>query len=152
MYEILLRSHSGLRWLVLAFVLGAIVKAVLSLSSGKSYDSLDNKLSLFGLIFTHTQVLIGFVLYFISPIVSAALESGMGVAMKDTVLRFWVVEHIFGMVIGAVLITIGRVGSKKATDDKAKFKKVIIFYGLGLLIILATIPWPFRDLVGRGWF
>ncbi len=80
------------------------------------------------------------------------MTDGMGAAMKDTAARFWVVEHIFGMVVGIALITIGRVAAKKAADDKAKFKKIAVYFTLGLLIILATIPWPFREAVARGWF
>ena len=152
MYEMLLRSHSGLRWIVLALVLGAIVRSASGLSSNRSYDSTDNKLSLLSLIFAHIQLLLGFGLYFISPLVKVAMESGMGVAMKDAVLRFWLVEHLTGMLIGIALITIGRIASKKATDDKAKFKKVVIYFSIGLLVIFATIPWPFREALGRGWF
>lgn len=151
MYEILLRSHSGLRWVVLILVLAAIGRAVTNMSSGK-FTALDDKLSLFSLISAHIQLLLGLSLYFISPFVKAAMEMGMGAAMKDTVMRFWLVEHIFGMVGGIALITIGRIAAKKATEDKAKFKKIAVYFGIGLLIILATIPWPFREVLGRGWF
>jgi uncharacterized membrane protein YozB (DUF420 family) len=151
MYEILLRSHSGLRWVVLILVLGAIARAVTNMSSGK-FTALDDKLSLFSLISAHIQLLLGLILYFISPFVKAAMEMGMGAAMKDTVMRFWLVEHIFGMVVGIALITVGRIAAKKATEDKTKFKKIAVYFGIGLLIILATIPWPFREVLGRGWF
>lgn len=151
MYEILLRSHSGLRWIVLVLVVAAIARAFTNMSSGK-FTVLDDKLSLFSLIAAHTQLLLGLGLYFISPLVKAAMQAGMGEAMKDSVLRFWLVEHIFGMIVGIALITIGRVAAKKATEDGAKFKKIAVFFTLGLLIILATIPWPFREAIGRGWF
>ena len=151
MYEILLRSHSGLRWIVLAVVLGAIFRAFTNMSSGK-FTPLDDKLSLFSLIFAHIQLLLGFGLYFMSPFVKSAMEAGMGVAMKDAVMRFWLVEHLTGMLIGITLITIGRIAAKKAATDQAKFKKIAVFFTLGLLVILATIPWPFREALGRGWF
>jgi hypothetical protein len=121
------------------------------MSSGK-FTALDDKLSLFSLISAHIQLLLGLILYFISPFVKAAMEMGMGAAMKDTVMRFWLVEHIFGMVVGIALITVGRIAAKKATEDKTKFKKIAVYFGIGLLIILATIPWPFREVLGRGWF
>ena len=151
MYEILLRSHSGLRWILLAVVLGAVVRAFTNMSSGK-FTALDDKLSLFSLITAHIQLLLGLGLYFISPFVKAAMEAGMGAAMKETVLRFWLVEHIFGMVIGIALITVGRVAAKKATTDKDKFKKIAVYFTIGLVVILSTIPWPFREVLGRGWF
>lgn len=151
MYEILLRSHSGLRWVVLILVLGSIGRALTNMSSGK-FTALDDKLSLFSLISAHIQLLLGLGLYFISPFVKAAMEMGMGEAMKDSVMRFWLVEHLTGMLIGIALITVGRVAAKKATEDKAKFKKIAIFFTLGLIVILATIPWPFRAEIARGWF
>ena len=80
------------------------------------------------------------------------MEAGMGVAMKDAVMRFWLVEHLTGMLIGIALITVGRIAAKKAATDQAKFKKIAVFFTLGLLVILATIPWPFREALGRGWF
>ena len=152
MYEILLRSHSGLRWVVLALVLGAIVKSVIGMNSGNKFEGIDNKLSLFAMISVHVQLLLGLGLYFISPFVKAAMEAGMGEAMKDSVMRFWLVEHLFGMLIGITLITIGRIASKKATEDKAKFKNIAVYFTLGLLAIIITIPWPFREALGRGWF
>lgn len=151
MYEILLRSHSGLRWLVIGFVLAAIFRAFTNMSSGK-FTPLDDKLSLFSLISAHIQLLLGLGLYFISPFVKAAMEAGMGEAMKSTVMRFWLVEHLIGMLIGITLITIGRISAKKATGDSAKFKKIAIFFTIGIIVILASIPWPFRAEIARGWF
>ncbi len=152
MYNILLRSHSGLRWVLLGLLLTAIFRSVSGMSSGRKFEALDDKLSLFSLISAHIQLLLGLTLYFISPLVKAAMEVGMGAAMKDSMLRFWLVEHIFGMIIGIALITIGRIAAKKAATDKEKFKKIAIYFGLGLFLILATIPWPFREHLGRGWF
>jgi hypothetical protein len=150
--EILLRSHSGLRWLVLAAIVGAIVKSALSLSSGKAYDSLDNKLSLFALIFSHIQLLIGLALYMGRGWVSIIMDDP-STAMKEGGIRFWAVEHIFGMIIAIALITVGRIASKKAATDKAKFKKVLVYFSIGLIIMLAMIPWPFMESgAGRGWF
>lgn len=151
MYDILLRSHSGLRWILLILVLGAIFRAVTNMSSGK-FTALDDKLSLFSLITAHIQLLLGLGLYFISPFVKAAIAAGMGEAMNDSVLRFWMIEHMFGMLIGITLITIGRISAKKAAEDKIKFRKIALYFSVGLLIILATIPWPFREFLGRGWF
>ena len=152
MYEILLRSHSGLRWVALLLIVATVVKSVLALSSKQAYGSLDNKLSLFTLISFHIQLLLGFGLYFISPLVKVAMESGMGVAMKDPVLRYWLVEHLAAMLITIILVTIGRIRSKKATEDKQKFRMIVFYFGLALFVLIVSIPWPFRESLGRGWF
>lgn len=73
--------------------------------------------------------------------------------MKDAILRFWMVEHLSMMIIGIALITVGRVRLKKLDDDKARHKNVLIFFGIGLLLILSRIPWPFMEIgPNRGWF
>ena len=144
--EILKHAHSGLRWLVLAALILAILNAVGKTNGSKPFTDKDRKLGLFGLIFTHTQFLLGLILYFISSKVVFS-----GAAMKDSVLRFYLVEHLSIMVIAVVLITIGYSKSKRAQSDGKKFKSILVFYLIGLLLIIAGIPWPFRQL-GAGWF
>ncbi|MEP2772760.1 MAG: cytochrome B [Fulvivirga sp.] len=145
MYDILRHAHSGLRWLVLIALLVAIVSAFSK--KGKSpYTAGDKKLALIALIFTHLQLVIGFILYFISPKVVFD-----GAAMKDSVLRFYLVEHMALMLVAIVLITIGYSKAKRLTDDSKKFAKIGWFYLIGLILILISIPWPFRNL-GGSWF
>lgn len=133
-------------------VVGALAKAISGMASGASYGAMDNKLSLFSLISCHIMLLLGFVLYFVSPIVQTGLGN-MGSAMKDTVLRFWTVEHLSVMIIGIILITVGRIRLKKLESDAAKHKNIVIFFGIGLLLILSRIPWPFMEgFANRGWF
>ena len=111
-----------------------------------SFTAKDKKLGLFALIFTHIQFLMGLVLYFLSPKVVFS-----GEAMKDSVLRFFLVEHISLMTLAVVLITIGYSKSKSTALDAKKFKSTFWFFVIGLLLILAGIPWPFQNY-GTGWF
>lgn len=150
MYKGLLDLHSLLRYIALLLLIITIIKAFSGWLGKKPYEPLDNKLSLFTLIAMHLQLVIGLVLYFISPIVQAGL-SNMAVAMKDPVLRFWTAEHISLMIVAIALITIGRVSSKKANDSMIKHKKTAVFFLIGLLLIIVSIPWPFSK-VAREWF
>ncbi|KQS24868.1 hypothetical protein [Dyadobacter sp. Leaf189] len=138
--NILLRAHSGLRYVVLALLLAAIFTAYSNWRSGKQEDS---KIYLFALIATHTQLLIGLVLYVMSPKVNFDLIS-------EKVFRFFSIEHIFMMLIAIVLITIGRIKSKKMVGAD-RHRTVLYFYTMALIIIIVAIPWPFRNL-GSGWF
>lgn len=146
MYSILQHAHSGLRWLVLIFLIMAIFNALTKKASGQ-WTASDKKKSLFALMFTHIQIILGIVLYGMSPKVSF----GEG-WMANSMTRFYGMEHITMMLIAAILITIGYSTSKRASTDTAKFKRIMIFYSLGLLVILAAIPWPFREALGGGWF
>lgn len=143
--------HSLLRWVLLILLLIMIYRAFTGRSSGRKFTEQDRKLSLFTLISAHLQLVLGFVMYFMNDTVSMALGD-MAATMKDGVLRFLVVEHVLTMVIGIALITIGHVKAKKASSDQSKFTAILVFYLIGLILIVSRIPWPFMEVgQGRGW-
>jgi hypothetical protein len=152
MYTGLLHTHSLIRWIMLILLIMAIFRAYNGWKSKRSFTSGDKKLTLFTLIFSHVQLLIGFLLYMVSPTVKQALPD-MGAAMKDKMLRFWAVEHILMMIISILIITIGYSLSKRAANDSDRFRKIFVYFLISLIIILITIPWPFTQTgAGRGWF
>jgi membrane protein implicated in regulation of membrane protease activity len=146
-YQILQHLHSINRWVVLVFLILAIISAFQGWSGTKTYTESDRKKALFAFIFTHVQLVLGLILYFISPYVS--YESGV---MKDKLLRFYTVEHFSMMMIAIILITIGYSVAKRRKTDQSKFRTTGIYYLIGLIIILASIPWPFREGLGGGWY
>ena len=91
------------------------------------------------------QLLIGLVLYFISPFGVAAFSGGN--AMKDPALRYFAVEHPLVMLIAIVLVHIGRSRSKKLHSDPARHKAALLFYGIALLLMLSRIPFSDRPLL-----
>lgn len=153
MHTGLLHTHSLLRWIMLILLIITIIRAYGGWKGNRPYQANDRKLALFTFIFAHLQLLIGFMLYFLSDIVQSALAD-MGSAMKDKVLRFWAVEHILTMVIAILLITIGYSMAKRAANDVQRYKSIFIYYLAGLILILISIPWPFLKVIGkgRGWF
>ena len=102
--------------------------------------------NLFAMISLHIQLLLGLILYFISPKVSFA--SGW---MKDAALRFYGMEHLIGMLAAIVVVTVGRKLAEKQESAILKNKKIALWYVIGLVLIIASIPWPFRGLGGQ-WF
>lgn len=147
MLKIFQHLHSVNRWIVLVLLLLTIITAFQGWMGKKNYTESDRKKSLFTLIFTHIQFILGLVLYFISPYVKHA--DGV---MKDKLLRFYTVEHFVMMLLAIALITIGYSVAKRKSVDVAKFKTTAIYYLIGLVIILAGIPWPFREGLGGGWY
>ena len=147
MYNILQHAHSGLRWLVLLFLIMAVGNALIKWQGGKSYTAGDKRIGTIALSTVHLQFLLGLILYFISPKVNFS-----GEAMKEAASRFYLVEHLVGMLVAVALISIGNARVKKAVDDAAKFKTTFTFFLIGLLIILIMIPWPFREALGGSWF
>jgi hypothetical protein len=142
-YATILLFHNLNRWAVLIFGLYAITKSILGLVKKREYTHSESTAHALFVGFCHLQLLLGFVLYMISPKVDAALANGFGAAMKDSYSRLIVVEHITVNVIAIALIQIGRTLSKKAEDSMAKHKKSLIFFSIGLLLILSRIPWAY---------
>jgi len=147
MDNILINAHSILRWAVLLFGLYAITKSARGLLYKQKFTPSHNMSATLFVASIHLQILIGLLLY-VARGWSNNL-SKMGEIMGDTTLRFWTVEHMVGMLLGAALVQIGRSRSKKATDTIQKHKRALIFFTVGLLIIIAMIPWPFRGEVAR---
>lgn len=150
MYTGFLHLHNVLRYVVVILLILTVIKSFIGWFGKKEYNPLDNKLSLFLLISVHLQLVIGLVLYFISPVVETALND-FSAAMKVAELRFWGVEHMLSMIIGIIIITLGRVMAKKGKDDRAKFRRQAVYYVLAMILIFSSIPWPWST-ISRPWF
>ena len=140
MYEIIKNLHSYWAFVVLIILLVAVISSIMGTTSGKEYTAKSLRISLFGLIVSHIQLLVGLILYFVSPMFELWSSMG-GEVMGDSAARLNLVEHPLINIIAIVLITIGFSKHKKKVESKAKFKTIAIFYTLGLLLLLSRIPW-----------
>jgi NADH:ubiquinone oxidoreductase subunit 2 (subunit N) len=136
MYETIKNVHSILAYAALGLLLLASFNAIFGLSSKKIFKDKDLRLSLFTLIICHIQLLIGLILYFVSPLGADQLGN-----MKDAAMRLTSLEHPLINIIALALITIGWSKHKKEESNNGKFKKIAVFYTLGLLLILSRLPW-----------
>jgi uncharacterized membrane protein YidH (DUF202 family) len=141
----LLTTHSGLRWLMLIITLGSIGYAINGLVTRREIDDIDDRLNKFTVVFAHIQLVIGYLLYFLT-------NRHVNIDMSDPVSRFWGVEHIVLMTLAIILITIGRNRYKKAPTERRKLRSTAIYFSIALLLMLSAIPWPFRTALGRDWF
>lgn len=134
--------HSYWAYLVVVVMILATVNALHGHFTKKEYSYKDFRLSLFALIVTHIQLLIGLILYFISPLgFQSITNNGMAEVMKNDLLRLYAVEHITVMILAIVFITIGYSKHKKKLTSQPKFKTLAIFYTIGLILLLSRIPW-----------
>ena len=136
MYEFIQKVHSGWAYLAVLVLVGAVINSFVGLFSKKEFIAKDRKISLFGLVAIHTQLLIGLVLYFVSGRGFDSLGQ-----MSNSELRLTSLEHPLINLIGITLITIGWMKHKKLNTSESKFKTFSIYYGLGLALILSRIPW-----------
>ena len=141
--------HSLNRYVLLALLLVVIVTSYQKWKGNKEYTKQDDKLNLLTFIFTHIQLLIGLVLYFKSGFVQFGENT-----MTNKIIRFFTVEHLVGMLIAIALITIARIKGKKILDAAKRHKLTFTYYLIALILIFASIPWPFRsfaEAAGIGW-
>ncbi len=142
MYEAIQIVHSYWAYLVLLVVTLATINALAGFFSKREYAPKDFRVSLFALIVSHIQLLIGLVIFFVSPLV--VWFSGthkMGEIMKDATLRLYNVEHPMMMILMIVFITVGYSKHKKKLTSTPKFKMLAIFYTIAWILMLSRIPW-----------
>lgn len=142
MTDLIILTHSTLRYFILVFLLILLYRSFQGWQKKSDFTATDNKVSLWLFILTHSQLLLGLILYFVSPLVIFD-----GASMKNAVARYWLVEHITMMLIAVVLITMARVTAKKMTEAVAKHKRLFIFNLIALIFIVAAIA-----MSGRGFF
>ncbi|MDR3712169.1 MAG: hypothetical protein P4L51_05095 [Puia sp.] len=146
----LLHLHNLLRWIILILLVLSIVKSFSGWRGKKAFSPGDAKLWLFTMISAHITLLIGLFQLLAGRfgILTTQLPEGVSV-MKDKFFRFYWVEHPFGMIVAIVFITLGRGMAKKPVSDETKYRKAFVFFLIALVFILASVPWPFREIIGR---
>lgn len=138
MYTGLLHTHSALRYIVLILLVAVIIIAISGLVKKRPFSGLDNRMSLFLFIATHVQLLVGLLLYILSY-TNEGMVRFDSETMSNPMIRYFTVEHVIMMLIAVVLITLGRTGMKKLSDDRAKHRRLLVFNTIALLIIVGTV-------------
>ena len=126
MHALLLFVHSLFRWVVLLAGFYAV---------GSAFGRRDARPGRWFAISLDIQMLIGLILYWLSPITTGAI-SNMGAAMQNRVARFWAVEHVTSMTLALALAHIGVARARKGKGGAA------VLFLLALVAILIGIPWP----------
>ena len=141
MYPLIKILHYYWSYLALLVLIYAVFNALIGKIKGKDFESKDLRISLFGLIFSHIQLLIELILYFISPWFNQWSKLGIVHVMSNSQIRFYLVEYPLVNITSILLITLGWSVHKKQIDPGKKFLRIILFYGSGLLLVLTRIPW-----------
>lgn len=142
MYSAIKHLHSYWAYLVVLMIFIAVINALIGWIGKRPYTAKDVRISLFTLIVAHLQLLIGIIIFFLSPLVgwfNSDVETSE--VMKNDQLRKISMEHPLMMIIAIVLITVGFSKHKKKVSSKSKYKTIFIFYAIALILVLAMIPW-----------
>jgi hypothetical protein len=139
MYTGLQHLHSGLAYLALLSLILVIFYALFGSLSGREFTEKDRKIAMIAFIICHTQLLIGLILYFVSPLGFALLTGGG--AMSDSAARLTALEHPLINIVAIVLISVGYIRAKKLQASRTKFRSIYMLYAVGFVLILSRIPW-----------
>lgn len=138
-YKIILEAHSGVAYVALLTIAIAVINSIIGISAKNEFKPKDRRIALFALIATHIQFVFGLILYFVSPNGLAKIKA-VGMGGMQAYDRLLALEHPLVNLIAIVLITVGWSSHKRADENK-KFKKIAVFYALGLILLLSRIPW-----------
>ena len=139
MYTGLQHTHSGLAYLALLALVLVIIWALVGALSGRDFQEKDRKIALIAFILCHIQLLVGLILYFVSPLGYSLLAGGG--AMADATARLTALEHPLINILAIVLVSVGFIRAKKLESSTAKFRSIYMMYAVGLVLILSRIPW-----------
>mgnify|MGYP001168961432 FL=1 len=139
-YDVIKTVHSYWAFLVIIILTLIVINSIIAKFSGRAFNTKDLRLSLFGLIFSHIQLLIGLILYFTSPWFKQFYQIGMDL-LKNAESRLYLIEHPLINIVAIIFITLGWSLHKRQLDSSKKFLRIGIFYGLGLIFLLSRIPW-----------
>jgi threonine/homoserine/homoserine lactone efflux protein len=150
-YSLLLFFHSLFRWLVLSGLAYALWRGVRGWSGRRVFSSTDDKVRHTTATLAHVQLVIGYGLYFNSPLVQW-FRGHYREAMGQLQVVFFGLIHILLMTLAIVLVTIGSAAAKRKTTDVRKFRTMTLWYLAALVIILLAVPWPFSPFARRPFF
>ena len=139
-YDVIKTVHSYWAFLVIIILTLIVINSIIAKFSGRAFNTKDLRLSLFGLIFSHIQLLIGLILYFTSPWFNQFYQIGMDL-LKNAESRLYLIEHPLINIVAIIFITLGWSLHKRQLDSSKKFLRIGMFYGLGLIFLLSRIPW-----------
>ncbi|MGJ1418827.1 hypothetical protein ACR79T_04320 [Sphingobacterium spiritivorum] len=151
MYSTLLILHSLVRWLVLVFIIYAVYRSYTGYIKDRIFSNTDNAVRHWTATISHIQLMIGMLLYIKSPVVKY-FWSDVKKAVQQADLTFYSIIHFMLMLLAIITLTLGSALAKRKNTDKEKFRTMLIYFSIALLIIFTAIPWPFSPLSNRPYF
>ena len=145
---ILIALHNLLRWVVVILAAAALYRAYSGWLGKKEWQDGDRKVGVFFGAAMDTQLLLGGILYFFGAwgykAFAIAQQAPTGQKLN---LLFFAVEHAITMLLAVVLVHVGTVMARRATDAVSKHKLAALWFSAAVLLVLVAIPWMQRPLL-----
>lgn len=142
MYVYTLFVHSWVRNLILLLLISVIIVSLHGLIYNRQFIKTDKYLLTLLTSFSHLQLTLGLILYFISPMVIFNINS-----LKFPILRYWIIEHNMMMILAIIFISVPGLTVRKLSDDRQKHRRTFIWTFLSLILITSAILMSQRPFI-----
>ena len=143
MYASVLWLHSWIRWIVLGLAVLAWTRALFGRTPEAWTAGTEDPVSRWFLRAFDLQFMLGLLMVVaLSPITRAAF-SDISATMGQSLLRFYLIEHPFGMIAALACAHIGRARAARSATAIGARRTTARFYGMAIALMLLSIPWPF---------
>ena len=139
MYSYILIPHIIISILLLLVVLFVLIRSFLGFFSKVNFSKfIDINIPIFAVSLLYLELILGMMLYGIHINELSTLVSQEN-ANSYFSARFWAVEHTILMMFAIVFGHLGLVYAKNLEEDKEKFQKNFLYFGLSFLLIVFSV-------------
>lgn len=139
MYSYILVPHIIISILLLFVVLFVLIRSFLGIYSKVNFSKfIDINIPIFAVSLLYLELILGMMLYAIHINELSTLVSQEN-ANSYFSARFWAVEHTILMMFAIVFGHLGLVYAKNLEEDKDKFQKNFLYFGLSFLLIIFSV-------------
>jgi hypothetical protein len=139
MYSAILVSHIVISILLILLVLYIVIRSFFGMIGKVSFSKFqDIQLSVVAVIFLYLELILGILLYaiYINKLETLITQANANAYFSA---RFWAVEHAILMFFAIIFGHLGLVYAKNLSEDKQKFQKNLLYFGLSSVLIFISI-------------
>jgi len=139
MYSAILVSHIIISILLILLVLYIVIRSFFGVIGKVSFSKFqDIQLSVVAVIFLYLELILGILLYaiYINKLETLITQANANAYFSA---RFWAVEHAILMFFAIIFGHLGLVYAKNLSEDKQKFQKNLLYFGLSSVLIFISI-------------
>ena len=139
MYSAILISHIVISILLILLVLYIVIRSFFGVIGKVSFSKFqDIQLSIVAVIFLYLELVLGILLYaiYINKLENLITQANANAYFSA---RFWAVEHAILMFFAIIFGHLGLVYAKNLSEDKQKFQKNLLYFGLSSVLIFISI-------------
>jgi len=139
MYSYILTPHIIISILLLLVSLFVVIRSFLGFFSKVNFSKIqDINIPIFAVSLLYLELILGMILYAIHINELSTLVSQEN-ANSYFSARFWAVEHTILMMFAIIFGHLGLVYAKNLEDDKERFQKNLLYFGLCFLLIIFSV-------------